>query len=148
MRTGGEWKKIGQKSWKASVLHTAHQVENWKGEWRLAVLQGAQAMGTKVASVGCWSCQKLISPVISLQNFRQICLQRKKWATVEEKKKWGMEKYNSNTRPNRMAEQCSYHVLLQLHSLADLKVGHCIEGVEPLQHWGAPGQEREIGFLF
>lgn len=45
-----------------------------------------------------------------------------------------MEKRNSNTRPNAMAGRSGYNVLLQLYSLADLKVGHCIEEAEPLQH--------------
>ena len=29
---------------------------------------------------------------------------------------------------------------LQLYSLADLKMGHHIEDVEPLPHWGAQGR--------
>lgn len=44
-----------------------------------------------------------------------------------------MEEYKSNTRPNGVAERGGYQVLLQLCSLADLKVGHCSEDVEPWQ---------------
>lgn len=41
-----------------------------------------------------------------------------------------------------------YHVRLQQYRLADLKVGHCIEDVEPLQHWGAQGRGGRLVFYF
>lgn len=59
-----------------------------------------------------------------------------------------MGKYNSNTTPNGTAERCGCHALLQLYSLADLKVGHRIEDVEPLQHWGAQGGRGRLVFYF
>lgn len=59
-----------------------------------------------------------------------------------------MEKHNSNTRPNAMAGRCGYNVLLQLYSLADLKVGHCIEEAKPLQHQGAQGGRGRLVFYF
>lgn len=48
-----------------------------------------RAGGTTVASVGDLSRQKLIPPMISLQNFRQVCLQRKAKAEEEEKGGYG-----------------------------------------------------------
>ena len=60
-----------------------------------------------------------------------------KW---KRKRKWDVEKYKGNTGPDGMAEWCGFHVLLQLYSLADLKMGHHIEDVKPLPHWGAQGR--------
>ena len=64
-----------------------------------------------------------------------------KW---KRKRKWDAEKYNGNIGPDGMAEWCGVHVLLQLDSLAGLKMGHHIEDVEPLQHWGAQGRRGRL----
>lgn len=69
----------------------------------------------------------------------------KKW---KKRRKRDPGKCNSNARPNGMAKLCGDHALLQLNSLADLKVGHRIEDAEPLQHWGAGGRKGRLVFYF
>lgn len=93
------------------------------------------------------TCPKLIHCMISLRNFRQVWEEKsgQKW---KRKRKQDVEKDNSTTRPNGMAEPCGDRVLLQLHSLADLKVGHRVANVEPSQHGAAQGGRGRLVFYF
>ena len=45
-----------------------------------------------VAAAGYLSYHTLVSPMISLQNFREVCLYREEWAEVEEEEKVGCGK--------------------------------------------------------
>lgn len=139
------WREENRPEGEMPACCAACQMENWEGEWwpRFSGRTGPGNCGGfhRIPELS----QAHPSPPWShCRISERLACKEKSGQKWKRKRKWDAEKYNGNIGPDGMAEWCGVHVPLQLDSLAGLKMGHHIEDVEPLQHWGAQGRRGRL----